>query len=311
MSKFSRPVLTALFMFISCLEAPIVFAQESTHTEESAFAFSIDTSVSFMGSGKADLGKNNKLQWSRGTLNAGLTWYTDPRTSYGVELGLGRSHYDFGTKILGRSKLDVDEVSLSLPINMPIMERGGLYFSPHLSYSAQPDAVFQDSITYGAIGAVAWQMSPSLLIGPGVGVFSTFEGSRDDVSFFPFLVLDWQFHDKWSLSTGASSVVSRGPSVQLAYQASDALKLGLEAGYESNEFRLSKDHPISGGTGIQSHVPIALTANYSPRENLTIAASVGAALGGTLQFNDKNGNEVYKKDYDVTPIFGVKVSLDF
>ena len=305
MSKISRPVLTALFMFILCLTAPIAIAQENAPT------LSLDTSVAGMGSGKSDLGKGNEFQWYRGNLNAALTWAPEPRTSYGAEFSLGRTHYSFEENVLGRSKLDVDEFSLSLPVNMPFMERGGLFFSPQLSYSAQSGAEFKDSITYGAVGAVAWQISPNLLIGPGVGVFSTFEGSDDDISFFPFLVLDWQFHDKWSLSTGADSIVSRGPSVELAYQATDALKLGLEAGYETTEFRLKKDHPVSGGIGSQSHVPIAFTANYNPRENLTIAASVGAALAGNLQFNDKNGTKVYDKDYDITPIFGVKMSFDF
>ncbi|TLP48681.1 MULTISPECIES: DUF6268 family outer membrane beta-barrel protein [Cohaesibacter] len=305
MSKFSKSLQTALSMFILCLTAPTAIAQEG------APKLSFSTSVAVMGSGKSELGKGNKLQWYRGSLDAALTWAPEPRTSYGAEFSLGRTHYDFDANVLGRSKLDVDEFSLSLPVNMPFMERGGLFFSPQLSYSGQSGAEFEDSITYGAIGAVAWQMSPNLLIGPGVGVFSTFEGSEDDISLFPFLVLDWKFHDDWSLSTGAGSVVSRGPNLQLSYQASDALKFGVEAGYESTEFRLNKNHPISGGIGKQSHVPIAFTANYSPRENLTIAASVGASLGGNLQFNDKNGKKVYDKDYDITPIFGVKMSLEF
>ena len=164
---------------------------------------------------------------------------------------------------------------------------------------------------YGAIGAVAWQASPNLLIGPGVGVFSTFEGSKDDFSLFPFLVLEWNFRDDWTLSTGSGSIASHGPNLRLAYQANDALEFGMEAGYETFEFRLNDDHQVSGGIGKESHVPVAFTATYAPTESLTISGSIGASLMGNLQFNDRNGNEVYNKDYDIAPIFGLKASLKF
>ena len=305
MPKSVKSALAVLSMLTACQFTQTALAQQAA----SPLAFSASTSL--LTSGAADMGSNNDIQWTRGMLQAELIWNRAPQQSIGVELALGGTHYDFGNAVLGQSDLDIGEATLALPVRTPAWQGAGLFFSPQLSFAGEDGVDFEDGLTYGAVAGVAWQMTPDLMVGPGVGVFSTFEGSDDDVAFMPFLVFNWQFHEDWSLSTGAGSVAVRGPSLRLAYQASDALQVGLEAGYEAFEFRLSDSHQVSGGVGEQSNIPVALTANYAPTENLTLSGSLGAAFNGRLEFKDKNGNEVFSESHDITPTFGFRAKLDF
>jgi hypothetical protein len=166
-----------------------------------------------------------------------------------------------------------------------------------------------DSVTYGVFAGLSWQVSDRLRIGPAFGAFSELEG--DGVDAFPAIILDWEISDRWTLSTGGGTAASRGPGLRLAYAATDALSLGLEARLERSEFRLDNTGPAPGGIGEDRSVPVVLTLDYAPNPGLSLSAFAGVALDGELELRDATGLVVSQQTYDTAPVAGLSLRLRF
>ncbi|MEM8571683.1 MAG: hypothetical protein AAGG56_12355 [Pseudomonadota bacterium] len=290
------------------LPALTLFAA-SAYAQEAPQGASFRVVGAAIGSGETDLGDDASLQWTRSIVGAEFLWTRSPRNSYGAELLLGRTRYEFDATLLGDTDLDVDEAQLSFPIRLPIGEHAGAYIAPQIQFAGEESVSFDDGATYGAITGIAWQLSPDLLVGPGLGITTTLKDGGLDV--FPFLVVDWAFADRWSLSTGSGFAASRGPGLRVAYKPRDDLEFGLEARYEEFEFRLNEDHDLANGVGTDTSIPAVLTARYEPNDTLRVSGFAGAAFGGSLSFEDESGDKIFDEDYDVVPIFGFSASLRF
>ncbi|MBE3637244.1 hypothetical protein [Mangrovicoccus algicola] len=259
-------------------------------------------------SGEADLGDDNSMSWSRAVTRFEAARSSSPARSIGVQLEFGRTGYDFGSDTLGQDSLDIDEFSLSLPMRIPLGEEAGAFLTPSVSYAGESGVDFDEGASYGLLAGVAWRLGPDLMLGPALGAQSTL---RDETAFFPFLIVDWRFAERWSLSTGSGFAASRGPGLRLAHHASDALEFGIEARYEQFEFRLDEDHAVSDGIGTDSSIPVVVTGRWSPNDRVSVSGFAGVALAGSITFDDEDDRKVYDEDYDAAPLVGVAARIAF
>ena len=284
----------------------LLATQACAQETRTGFFYGLTGAVIF--SGETDMGSSEQIQSTRTVLQGEIIKPKDPYNSIGADILIGRTQYTFGQSLGPDSDLDIDELQISVPIHFTVGQRGGAFVAPNISYAGENGVDFDEGATSGLIAGLAWQLSPNLMIGPGLGLQTTLQ---DDIDIFPFVVVDWKISDRWSLSTGSGFAASRGPGLRVAYQHNDTIEFGLEGRYEEFEFRLNKDHSVSNGYGTDSHTAVVLTGKYSPNERLTVTGFAGAALNGNISFTNQSGVEVSSKDYDTTPIFGVSARLKF
>jgi long-subunit fatty acid transport protein len=187
-------------------------------------------------------------------------------------------------------------------------DRMDILVIPSLRYNAETGADLSDGQTFGVLAGVAWQINDNLWIGPGVGWFSALE---DSDSVFPVLLIEWEFADNWSLSTGEGFGATQGPGLTLNWQATDAWRIGLTARYEKVRFRLDDSGPAPGGVGEDESIPIVLGASWEPNPGMRFSAFAGVQTGGKVRLYDRGGTEIERSDYDTAPLFGMTARFRF
>lgn len=265
--------------------------------------------TSFFGvQGDADLSDGGDVGTSRSFVGVGALNRLDSGLSLGFSIGYGLQSYDFGG---GAGALwgDVETLSLSLLVQARLGNDAEVFVAPTMRSAGETGAGTTDSVIYGVFAGISWQVSDRLRVGPAFGAFSELEG--DGIDAFPAIVLEWEISDRWTLSTGGGTAASRGPGLRLAYAASDALSLGLEARLEQSQFRLNGSGPVPGGIGEDRGVPVVLTLDYAPNPGLSISAFAGVALDGELMLRDANGALISTRAYDTAPVGGLSLRLRF
>jgi hypothetical protein len=258
--------------------------------------------------GDSDLSDGGSFSAGRGFLRADGLYTWDSGNSAGLSLSLGRFYYDFDTP--GDAPWDdINDLRVSVPLRFNAGERVDVFVAPSLRYDYESDADASDGETYGFFGGVTWRLSDQLTIGPGFGAFSQI--GADDWDVFPALLVDWEFADRWSLTTAQAPGATQGPGLSLTYQATDTLRYGLTARYESVRFRLDDTGIAPGGVGEDTSVPVALSLQYAPNPGTSLSAFIGAEFGGELSLEDASGSVVDRNDYDTAPIAGLSFRLAF
>jgi hypothetical protein len=244
-------------------------------------------------------------------LGAGVNYGWSPRHSVGVSLGGGRNIYEFSDLSAfggGEPWGTVEDARLTFSSRFPVGERGMAFIVPTVRLNGEKGASNSDSRTYGIFGAIAWQLKENLMIGPGLGVFTRLE---DSARIFPILAIDWQFAERWSISTGGGLASSRGPGLTLSYQVSEEWSLGVAGRYEDLEFRLDDEGIAPGGVGRDQSLPIVFTAAMQAGKQLNFSVFAGVSLGGNLRLKDADDNVIEETDYDIAPVFGGTFELRF
>jgi hypothetical protein len=255
--------------------------------------------------GKADLDGGGDVGVTRyfGSLSASRI--SPGGTILGVSLGAGGADYDFGGAPLWK---DVRERRLSVSFRTRLGERASMILIPSVRETAEDGASLSDGRTWGVFGALFWDVSDTLTIGPGIGVFTQLEQDR---SVFPFLAIDWAITDRWRLSTGQGVGATQGPGLTLSYAVTDALRVGLAGRIESVEFRLDDTGTGRDGVGSQDGYPLVATVGWQPNPGTSVSAFAGMEYGGELTVRDSQGRLLSRTDYDSVPVVGGQVVLRF
>ena len=196
-------------------------------------------------------------------LSAGVDYRWNYRNSVGLSVGGGTTEYTFkdaGATVDGPWG-DIDDLRVSVPMRFALGQTSTLFAIPTLRYNGESKADSGDSQTWGLLGGVAWRLNEDLTIGPGLGAFSRLEGSA---RVFPILLIDWNFGERWNLSTGRGLASSQGPGLTLGYRISEQWRLGLAGRYEETQFRLDENGSTPGGVGEDRALPLVFTAGWEP-----------------------------------------------
>jgi hypothetical protein len=158
----------------------------------------------------------------------------------------------------------------------------------------------------GLLAGTAFRFSERLHLGPGFGVFSRIE---DDVDIFLILLVNWRITDQLSLETGRGLAATRGPGVNLHWQANAQWKLSLGVRYENLRFRLDDSATAADGVGQNRAVPVNLSLSYQPDTDFRLDILGGVAYAGELQLEDADGNLIRDGEYDNAPYLGLAVTF--
>lgn len=257
--------------------------------------------------GKTDLQDGGSFSWSRWFVEGGVSRTMSPRRSHGATVGIGQSFYDFRSDGITGADLTLNEFQIAAPIRFEL-GAGGAFVIPSLSYAGEDGVSFDDGTTYGLLTGVAWRLGPSLVIGPGLGVFSS---HNRDAEAFPFLILDWAITDRLKLGTGSLLAATRGPGLSLSYTVSDAWSLGVSARDEAFEFRMDDSGDYPGAVGIDRNLSVILTASYRPNPQISLTGFAGVLTEGELEFEDRDGDQLALDSYDPAPVFGLAFDIRF
>lgn len=233
--------------------------------------------------------------------------------SFGVGLGLAYEYddYDFSSLpgIAGSSKpwSDVHRFGISFPLRFLLTENWHLMVSPSIQLSCESSAKWEDGIIYGGFVSVLHRFGSKLMLGVGAGVYSGLE----EVSGFPFLMINWQISEKFRLSN-PFNVSPAGPAgLELSYRLDRNWEIGTGAAYRSYRFRLDQTGYAADGIGKSGFVPLwaRISRKLGPIVKLDIYA--GAAVAGELTIENQHGTELAKDSHDTTAIMALTLSAKF
>ncbi len=247
---------------------------------------------------------------SRAAADVGMTFATSQRGRLTFGLGAERSMYSFdnATGFVSGSEEPWDDImtaQASLRFSRQHDGAWSYFAGVDITSSAQDGAEFSDSLTYGGALGVMYGDSRSLRYGVALGVHTRLE---DDASVFPIPIVSWKFDERWTLASGPRR---GGGQVSLSYQAMDELELSLNVGFESRDFRLADDAPVTNGVGRDSRLPVSVAAKWKVHPQVTVSGEVGANFNQEFTLDDESGNRVNKLDADMGFFAGVGVSISF
>ena len=302
--------LTASLLFAAVFLALTSGSVESQETEPKPWIFNIEGGAAHQSTADLKDGGGD-FSLDRWFVSGGVTYAWNRRNSVGFSVGGGRSDYVFDEQTAfggGNPWGEIEDIRASLNARFKISKTGTAILIPTVRLNGETGADTGDSRTLGLFAGVAWRINEDLTIGPGFGVFSKLE---DGTHAFPILIIDWDFTERWNLSTGAGLAASQGPGLTLSYQTSERWKLGLTGRYENLEFRLDDEGVAPGGIGRDQSFPLVFSGTFEANQMASFSIFAGVELGGKLTLKDEFDQLVDESKYDPAAIFGATVRLRF
>ncbi|MDA7618576.1 MAG: DUF6268 family outer membrane beta-barrel protein [Verrucomicrobiota bacterium] len=237
---------------------------------------------------------------------------SDVANSAALSFGYQQSNYDFsgsgGMSAAGAPVGTVHSLRLGLPLRRQMGEAWTLLAIPSLRTAAEEQADVGQSITGGGIAGLFYEVHPRLRLGPGFGIMGQIE---EGASYFPILMVDWAFADRWKLQTGRDFTASQGPGLSVSYALHPSWRLILGVRYERLRFRLDRNGPTPSGVGEDRGVPVYLGARYALGANGAVTLFGGVNIAGEWRVDDLRGRTLDARSYDAAPFFGISAGLRF
>lgn len=302
---FMRNILRSAIALTCCA------AVQGLHAQPAADGWRISAEAGAVHQWQSGIDEGGDLSEDAWSFRAGASRAWTPTLRAGLSAGIGQRNYIFsGNAGFGGTRpwSNVRDARLSAPLNWQANERWNVFAVPTVRWSAETGAALNDGRTEGLLAAASYRVNDRLSIGPGFGVFSELE---DSTSWFPILAVDWRITDSLSLRTGRGFAATRGPGLNLVWDASDRWSFSLGGRYEQERFRLDGDGIAPDGIGQETSVPLYLgiTRSFGPTASFSIIA--GAKLGGRLRLEDERGELIEQSDYDTAPFAGATLDLRF
>jgi hypothetical protein len=170
-----------------------------------------------------------------------------------------------------------------------------------IEFAGDPDADIGDTGTYGGYAGARYAVSESFGFSFGFAAKTRLE---DDALVIPLVGIEWKVSDRVTLST-------EGTTLRIASKLSDEWSVGLSAGWELREYRLDDEGPVPDGVMSDSRIPIAVSFDWTPSPNVTLAISGGAVVWQEFEFRDSNGDDVSETNTDPAPFIGLSAQFRF
>lgn len=255
----------------------------------------------YFSQGKADAGSAS-FTANRAFSRLGAFNRNPDGVSVGVSVSYGQSDYKFTGVSAPWGK--VKENSFSLTFAGRLNSGARWFVAPSVRSRYEQGASAADGRSAGLFAGISWEVGENLSIGPAFGAFEGLGGKKYDA--FPALLLDWQFAQRWSLSTGPTLGASQGPGLTLRYDVSDDWGVSLSARRETSRFAIK-----SGGVGQDRSVPVVVSLSYDPNPGMSFALFAGAEFDGNLRVENATGSILSQQSYGTAPLLGAAFKLAF
>jgi hypothetical protein len=200
----------------------------------------------------------------------------------------------------------VNTFSLAIGYTGKLGEDWSLRIAPSITASGESSASFSDSLRYGGVLAFTRTFKETLTLGLGAAIFSGLEETR----VFPFIAVRWAFAPGWTLQNPFRPGPAGPAGLEVAYKT-DTWEFGFGGSYRSFRFRLADGGLGDHGIGEYSNVPLFVRASRPIGQHLTLDAYAGMLVGGSIEIEDSDGDDLVKSDFDPAPLIAISISGRF
>ena len=286
------------------------------HAQPSSFAQSdaIRASVSIVGINQlnTDLKASGSFGRSNASASFGLIKPVSSSTTLGISVRYEREFWSWSNmqnySASGKNPWStIDTPALSMVYVHKLDSDWRLNIAPTVESSGEQGTSPNNSLTYGGILSASKQLSPTLNLGLGTGVFRQIDTNR----IFPYLVVDWKITERWNLNNPFPGGPAGGAGLELTYAATPSFKVSGGAAYRSYRFRLNDSSPYAGGVGENRFVPIFAKFSYAFDRQTRLDLYAIANVGGALSATDGSGNKVFNTNYKTAPAIALNLVTRF
>jgi hypothetical protein len=202
---------------------------------------------------------------------------------------------------------NLQSFGLGTRIMYTIDEDWRIVIVPSIEFSGESGADWGDSLIYGGILSAGYRVSPDLMIGAGVGIFSRLE----EVSYFPMVVINWKITERLRLSNPFRGGPTGPAGLELSYALDQSWEIACGGAYRSLRFRLNDEGNVRNGIFQEKAVPVWGRVTLRSGSQVQVDLNAGAFLSGKLKIEDQDGHEISEDQYDAAPFVALTVSLTF
>ncbi|MDF7825050.1 autotransporter outer membrane beta-barrel domain-containing protein [Pontiellaceae bacterium B12227] len=257
---------------------------------------------------ETDMDGGGSFDVNRYFIEAGIArmWSFDRMIA--VSAGFGQDDYQFNN--LGTQPWNnIDAYRLGLFARWRLDENWVLFAGPSVRSYSETGTSVGDALTGSFFGGASYRFGDRLTLGPGFVAAGQIE---ERTQYFPVLLVNWNITERLSLETGGGFAATAGPGLSLIYNLSDRWKAGLSGRYEKKRFRINGEEiRAPNGVGEDRSAPLTGSLTYFFYPAGYVSGIIGYNLYGKLSADDADGNSVYERYYDPTPIVGFIASFRF
>lgn len=258
------------------------------------------------------LNSGGNFGWSYASASLGLLNNISPVTTVGVSLRYETEFWNWSNMQaynLGGKKPwgTIQSPGVSFVYTHKFDSDWKLNLIPTIESTAEQGAELGNALTYGAIINASKQLSPTLNLGLGSGVFRQIDTNR----IFPFIVIDWKITDRWNLNNPFPGGPAGGAGLELSYAVTPQFKISGGAAYRSYRFRLSNSSAYAGGVGQNKFVPIFARFSYAFDRTTLLDLYTIANVGGSVSAFDQSGSTVLSTNYKTAPAIALSLVKRF
>jgi len=256
----------------------------------------------------ADIDSGGKFNESElRAVGTGL-WGLSDQLKLATTLSYQFSHYDFSGVAV--SPWDDVHVVRATPLLYYILdEHWRVYGGPSFGFSAADGADWSQAFTGGGLAGFSYRFNQTLTLGAGLGVFSQIE---DHARVLPIATANWQFSEQWNLRVGFLPLAGGGGlGAEVTYDLAKDWKIGAGVQFEQKRFRLDQNGPYPDGVGQDRRVPIYAKVTWELAPGAALEGVAGVVVGGQLQIDDSNGNQIFESNYKPSALVGLRAVYRF
>lgn len=260
----------------------------------------------------ADVDGGGTSSVTRAGASVGMTVPFQQHHRFTLEMSSEWSFYNFD-KAIGLDPVGgdpvgtVDEFQIGARLFIRTATRWGVFGAAEMISAGEPGASFSDTLRFTAYGGARYWLSETLSVSGGLSARTRLEESA---FIAPFITIDWQINEQWSLKT-SERVLERGTNVAAAYAPDKTLTISLSGGYEPREYRLDDTGFNPGGSLLDERIPVELGVLWKPAPAVDVRAGVGVYLWQRYLIRDSAGNQVSKSDSGAQPFATLGVEFRF
>ncbi len=274
----------------------------------------LKASVSVVGINQfnTNLNSGGGFGWSYASASLGLLNNVSPVTTVGVSLRYETEFWNWSNmqayNLGGKNPWGtIQSPGVSFIYSHKFDSNWKLNLIPTIESNAEQGAELGNSLTYGTIVNASKQLSPTLNLGLGTGVFRQIDTNR----IFPFVVIDWKITDRWNLNNPFPGGPAGGAGLELSYAVTPQFKISGGAAYRSYRFRLNNSSAYAGGVGQNKFVPIFARFSYAFDRTTLLDLYTIANIGGSVSAIDQSGNTVLTTNYKTAPAIALSLVKRF
>lgn len=289
----------------------VALAQDAEETldEESAPQAGFVGEVGYAWQGESDIDGGGGASMHVNRFDVGLLGRLDfaERFRWTNSLFYAANDYDFdgGGFAAGDPWGTVNTLRMQTKLRFAIDEQWGISAGGVFTFAPESGADWGDSFTGGGLLAADYRPSKDFMVSLGAAVVSQIE---DDARVVPSVIMVWRPEEQWAVRVGAVPASGgAAAAAEVAYRIAEPVEIGLGALYNQRRFRLDDGGPAPDGVGEDNNLPVRLRLGWHALPNLSFNALAGVVLAGSLQLDDRSGNQLRDQDYDPAPYVGLRM----